>query len=135
MIQYMLDTDTVSYLLRGQSKQLDQHIARMPYEALCISAITRGELLYGLYLKEGAHRLEKMIEQFLARVPCLPWDTNAATHFAFIAAQLHRSGTQIGTMDALIAGHALSTKTTLVTNNVRHFECIEQLRVENWAML
>ncbi len=129
----MLDTDTVSYLVRGKSPALDKRVSKTPPEDLCISAVTRGELLYGLHLKQGAHRLGKVIEQFLMRVQCLPWDEHAATHFATVAAQLHASGTPIGSMDAMIAGHAIAKKAILVTNNVRHFERVIGLRVENWT--
>jgi tRNA(fMet)-specific endonuclease VapC len=100
---------------------------------LCISAVTRGELLYGLRLKDGAHRLEKVIEQFLARVRCLPWGIDAVTYFAAVAAELHRSGTPIGTMDAMIAGHALAEQAVLVSNNGRHFERVVGLKVEDWS--
>lgn len=130
---YMLDTDTVSYLVRGKTPALDARVAAVSPKHLCISAVTRGELLYGLELKGGAHRLVQLVDQFLLRVQCLPWDDAAATHFASIAAGLHRSGTPIGSMDAMIAGHALATGAVLVTNNVRHFSRVDGLTVENWS--
>jgi tRNA(fMet)-specific endonuclease VapC len=133
MALYMLDTDTVSYLVRGSSAALDARVSGAANEQLCISAVTRGELLYGLKLKGGAHRLTQVVENFLRRVPCLPWDEAAATHFANIAADLHLAGAVIGRMDAMIAGHALATGATLVTNNTRHFERIASLHVENWV--
>jgi tRNA(fMet)-specific endonuclease VapC len=131
---YMLDTDTVSDLVRGKSPALDARVREAAPAQLCISAVTRGELLYGLRGKDGAHRLEKVIEQFLARVHCLPWGEDAATRFATVAADLHRSGMPIGTMDAMIAGHALAEQAVLVTNNIRHFERVAGLRVENWMI-
>ncbi len=130
---YMLDTDTVSYLLRGKTPALDAHVARMPAKHLCVSAVTRGELLYGLKLKDGAHRLTQLVDQFLLLVQCLPWDEAAATHFASIAAELHKAGTQIGSMDAMIAGHAMATGAVLVTNIARHFSRVAGLTVENWS--
>jgi tRNA(fMet)-specific endonuclease VapC len=129
----MLDTDTVSYLVPGRSPARDARIARMSPHRLCISAVTRGELLYGLKLKSGAHRLAEVIERFLARVPCLAWDEAAATRFADVAADLHRAGVQIGSMDAMIAGHALAVGTVLVTNNARHFSRVPALPIENWS--
>jgi tRNA(fMet)-specific endonuclease VapC len=131
---YMLDTDTVSDLVRGKSPALDERVRESAPAQLCISAVTRGELLYGLRLKDGAHRLEKVIEQFLARVHCLPWGEEAATRFAAVAADLQLSGVPIGTMDAMIAGHALAAQAVLVTNNVRHFERIAGLNIENWMV-
>ena len=130
---YMLDTDTASYLVRGKTPALDAHVAKVPAKHLCVSAVTRGELLYGIKLKDGAHRLARLVDQFLLRVHCLPWDEAAATHFASIAADLHKAGTQIGSMDAMIAGHAMATGAVLVTNNARHFSRVAGLRVENWS--
>ena len=130
---YMLDTDTVSYLVLGKTPALDAHVAAVSPKHLCISAVTRGELLYGLKLKDGAHRLTQVVDQFLLRVRCLPWDEAAATHFASIAADLHKAGTRIGSMDAMIAGHAMATGAALVTNNARHFSRVAGLTVENWS--
>ena len=131
---YMLDTDTVSYLVRGKTPALDAHVAAVSPKHLCISAVTRGELLYGLKLKDGAHRLAQLVDQFLLRVPCLPWDEAAATHFASIAAALHQAGKPIGSLDAMIAGHAMATGAVLVTNNGRHFSRVAGLAVENWLV-
>lgn len=133
MARYLLDTDTATYLIRGQTPVLDERIAGMAPESICISAITRGELLYGMQLKAGAHRLARVVDQFLERVECLPWDAAAATHFASVAAQLHRAGTPIGPMDTQIAGHALALGAVLVTNNERHFARVKGLLVENWT--
>ena len=130
---YMLDTDTVSYLVRGKTPALDVRVAAASPKHLCISAVTRGELLYGLKLTDGAHRLAQLVDQFLLRVQCLPWDEAAATHFASIAADLHKAGTPIGSMDAMIAGHALATSTVLVTNNARHSSRVAGLTIENWS--
>ena len=130
---YMLDTDTVSYLVKGKTPALDTRVAAVVPKHLCISSVTRGELLYGLQLKDGAHRLAQLIDQFLLRVQCLPWDEAAATHFASVAAALHKAGTQIGSMDAMIAGHAMATGAVLVTNNARHFSRVTGLTVENWC--
>ena len=128
-----LGTDTVSYLLRGKAPALDARVAAVSPKHLCISAVTRGELLYGLKLKDGAHRLEQLVDQFLLRVQCLPWDDAGAMHFASIAAELHKAGTQIGSMDAMIAGHAMATGAVLVSNNARLFSRVVGLKVENWS--
>jgi tRNA(fMet)-specific endonuclease VapC len=131
---YMLDTDAVNYLVRGKAPALDAHVAKVPPKRLCISAVTRGELLYGLKLKDGAHRLAQVVDQFLLRVQCLAWDEAAATQFASIAAELHKAGTPIGSMDAMIAGHAMAIGAVLVTNNARHFSRVAGLNVENWLL-
>lgn len=133
MSLYMLDTDTVSYLIGGTSPVLDARVAAAQPDALCISAITRGELLYGLKLMSGAHRLARLVDQFLVRVQCRTWDEACATHFASIAADLRKAGTQIGSMDAMIAGHAMALDAVMVTNNARHFSRVAALKIENWS--
>ena len=130
---YMLDTDSVSDLIRGTCPALDARVARARPDDLCISAVTRGELLFGLELKPGAHRLAQLVDRFLQHVRSLPWDDGCAGRFAIVAAALHRSGTPIGSMDAMIAGHAIALDAVLVTNNTRHFSRIPDLRIENWA--
>ncbi len=134
MPQYMLDTDTVSYLIRGKTPALDTRVAAVAPKSLCISAVTRGELLYGLMIKDGAHRLAQLIDNFLLRVQCLPWDEAAATQFARVAADLHKAGTPIGSMDAMIAGHATALGAVLVTNNARHFSRVTGLQIQNWVL-
>ncbi len=130
---YMLDTDTISYFIRGRTPALDARMTAASPKDLCISAVTRGELLYGLNVKEGAHKLARLIDQVLQRVPCLPWGEDAATHFAVMSAELHKAGTVIGQMDSMIAGHAASLGAVLVTNNGRHFSRVAGLQIENWC--
>lgn len=129
----MLDTDSVSFLVRGKLPQLDAQVAALAPKQLCISAVTRGELLYGLHLKDGAHRLAQLVDQVLMRLQCLPWDAAAATHFAAIAASLHRAGTPIGSLDTMIAGHARACGAVLVTHNTRHYSRVEGLSTEDWT--
>ena len=130
---YMLDTDTVSCLVKGKTPALDARVAAVSPRYLCISSVARGELLYGLQLEDGAHRFAQLVDQFLLRVQCLPWDEAAATHFASIAAALHKTGTPIGSMDAMTAGHAIAADAVLVTHNDRHFARVAGLAVENWC--
>ena len=232
MSLYMLHTDVVTDLIQARSPALDRRIARTTPHELCISAVTRGELLCGLSrqmparkaivaeeggdapdsdpddvimarpsaspidrttmeslrktthaalaaltpheakvlrkrfgidlwidqeiemgtkhtlesvqrqfdvtrerlrLEEQAAQLSTVLDQFLTRVPCLPWDAEAATHFARIAVDLHRSGAPIGSMDTMIAGHAIAVRAVLVTRNDRHFARITGLKTENWT--
>ena len=130
---YMLDTDTVSYAIRGQSPALDARLAAAAPQQLCISVVTRAELLFGLQLKPGATRLARVIEQFLARLPSLAWDDAAASHFAVIAAGLQLAGTPMARMDAMIAGHARAVGAVLVSHNLRHFARVAGLQVESWV--
>jgi tRNA(fMet)-specific endonuclease VapC len=134
MALYMLDTDTASYLIKGTHPELDRHIAQLPPTEICISAVTRGELLFGLRRRrDSASCLTQLIENFLSAVRCLAWDDKAAGQFGVIGASLEHSGTPIGTLDTMIASHALAVDATLVTNNTRHFFRVVGLRIDNWA--
>jgi tRNA(fMet)-specific endonuclease VapC len=77
--------------------------------------------------------LAQLVDRFLQHVRSLPWDDGCAGRFAIVAAALHRSGMPIGSMDAMIAGHALALDAVLVTNNTRHFSRVPGLRIENWT--
>ena len=129
---YLLDTDTCSYAIRGDSAALDAQLASQKPGVLAISAVTRAELMFGLEKRGNPRALARLVLGFLDHTPVMPWDAAAADHFARVRAALERSGTPIGVMDTMIAGHALALKATLVTNNVRHFQMVTALNIENW---
>ena len=132
-MRYMLDTDTASYVISGRMPSVDLRLVDVPPEDVCISSVTRAELLYGVRRKPEAHRLARVVDQFLARVHSLPWDDAAADRFATIAAELERAGRLIGTLDTMIAAHALATSAVMVSNNVEHFSRVTGLNLENWV--
>lgn len=129
--QYMLDTDSVSYALRGHGQVADRILQHRPSE-LCISALTLAELRFGAD-RRGSRKLHRLIETFAEGVTPLPFDAEAATHFGRLAALLAARGTPIGSFDALIAAHAIAQKVILVTNNAKHFGRVTGLRCENWV--
>ena len=133
MTRYMLDTDTASYVIKGGYSALDRRLAAMPPAEVCISTVSRAELLYGVPRKSGAHHLARRVEQFLARVRSVAWDDAAADQFGRIAAALDAVGQPIGTFDTLIAAHAVAQGSILVTNNTAHFRRVPGLAVENWV--
>lgn len=130
---YMLDTDTASFVIRGLSPALDQRIRDTRPRDLCISTITRGELLHGVALQPESHRLAQVVDQFLTIIASRCWDDDAAACYGRIAASLQRLGQPIGTMDALVAAHAMATKSVLITHNTRHFSRIRGLALEDWC--
>ncbi len=130
---YMLDTDIASYVIKGRATTLEERLAAIPPDHVCISAVTRAELLYGLKRLPPEHRLHIAVRQFLKIVRALPWDSDAADQYAGIRHQLIAEGQPIGEMDMMIAAHALSIGAVLVSNNRRHFERIKApLRLEDW---
>ena len=102
-------------------------------EALCISTITLCELLYGV--EKSARRSQNLqaVEQFTARLEVLPFSAKAAGHFGQVRGELARVGWPCGAYDMLIAAHARSEGLMLVTKNVREFQRMPGLRVDNWV--
>jgi tRNA(fMet)-specific endonuclease VapC len=127
----MLDTDSVSYVLRGQGKVSARMVEHRPSE-LCISSITLARLRYGAGRRESA-KLHHMIDRFSGIVAVMPFDETCAMQFGLIASDLAERGTPIGDLDAMIAAHALTLEVTLVTNNVKHFDRVRGLNLVNWA--
>ena len=131
---HMLDTDTASYIIKGRSPAIAAKLRTMVPAMLCISVITRAELLYGLKRLPPEHRLQVAVRRFLKIVRVLSWDSQAADWYADIRHQLLSSGQPIGELDMMIAAHSLSAGAVLVTNNQRHFERIQApLTLLNWA--
>ena len=129
----MLDTDTSSYVIKGSAPAVDARLRGLDVMQVCISAVTRAELRFGVLRLRGANRLAANVERFLSGVHTLPWDEIAADEFAEVRADLQRGGTPIGIMDTMIAAHAKAIKAILVTNNVKHFRMVKGLSLENWA--
>jgi tRNA(fMet)-specific endonuclease VapC len=128
--RFMLDTDTVSFVLRGEGEVGDRLIAHPPSE-VCMSAITLSELRFGAD-KRRSKRLHELIETISESVEVLPFDRDAATIFGRVCAALQTKGTAIGVFDTLIAAHALALNLTLVTNNTKHFNQVRGLKLQNW---
>ena len=131
MLRFMLDTDSVSYALRGEGHVAIRILDHRPSE-LCISSITVAELRFGASRRKSA-KLHRLIEAFSGGISVEPFDEECATRFGRLAADLAGRGEPIGSFDTLIAAHALTLDVTLVTNNLRHFGRIAGLRVVSWA--
>lgn len=132
---YLLDTNIVSYFLRGASPVLNQRILDSAPEDLAISIISAGELYYGLRKLAPSRRsaqLAHQLDALLVAVAVHALPAKAASHYGKIRAKLETSGTPIGGNDLWIAAHALAQGLTLVTNNTREFERVPGLLLENW---
>lgn len=134
MIRYLIDTNIASYFLQRRFPDLHEKMqAEMRAGSLALSAISRAELRYGQQLMQPEDRRRRLIDRFLLEIPILEWSADAADRYGDLAAAQKRQGQPIGTMDTLIAAHALAADLTLVTHNVKHFERIAGLRLEDWA--
>jgi tRNA(fMet)-specific endonuclease VapC len=127
---FMLDTDTVSFALRGHGN-VAHEITRRGRSDLCVSAISVAELRYGAAMRRS-RKITRAVGAFFSAVQVMSFDDRAAHHFGTAGAALAHLGVPIGQMDTLIAGHALALDAILVTNNVRHFSKVRGLRCENW---
>jgi len=131
---YMLDTDTASYLIKGHSPNVEAKLENILPSKVCISAVTRAELMYGLKRLPSDHHLHLAVHHFFKIVRVLSWDAEAADWYADIRHQLVSTGQPIGELDMMIAAHSLSAGTRLVTNNIGHFQRIKApLLLENWS--
>jgi len=131
---HMLDTDTASYIIKGRPAGVETKLAALEPSLVCVSVITRAELLYGLKRLPPAHRLHIGVRRFLRIVRVLSWDAEAADFYADIRHELASTGQIIGELDMMIAAHSLAAAAVLVTNNTRHFERIPApLILQNWC--
>ena len=131
MKRYLLDTNTVSHLIKGHPA-VAQRVVAVPMASLCISAITEGELLFGLAKRPDAKRLHLLVQEFLRRVDVLPWDSSIAKYYGTVRADMERPGKILAPLDMLIAVHTLCVGAVLVTND-RAFCQVADLSIEDWT--
>jgi tRNA(fMet)-specific endonuclease VapC len=129
---HMLDTDISSYIIRGRSPNIREKLAAVLPSMICISVMTRAELVYGLKKLPPDHRLHGAVRRFFKIVQVLPWESDAADLYADIRHRLVTVGQPIGEMDMMIAAHSLAIGAALVTNNIRHYERIPSLLLIDW---
>lgn len=133
---YMLDTNICSFIMREHPKDvlrtLQQHVEQK--DRIVISAITYAELRFGAIGKKASPKHNMIVDEFLQRIDAvLAWDQGAVEVTAMIKKILSDQGTPIGNNDIMIAGHAISENCTLVTNNLREFNRVPDLTVEDWV--
>ncbi|HEY2861134.1 MAG TPA: type II toxin-antitoxin system VapC family toxin [Terracidiphilus sp.] len=129
----MLDTDISCYSMKGSNSAVLDRLRRTPVADVCISAITKCELMFGVQTSPRQNRDQARLEQFLRYVEALDFPQQAALHYSQIRADLKTRGEMIGSNDILIAAHARLLDLTLVTDNTREFTRVPGLKIENWA--
>lgn len=132
---FCLDTDVLSAVLRREPPlHLIRRLARTPPTEQCTTAVTLGELLYGV-ARRGSPALAGRARELIASAgPILSFDEAAAEVYGSMRAGLERDGRRLAEPDLRIAAIALSRDATLVTGNVRHFDRVPGLRIENWLV-
>jgi len=130
-LQYLLDTNIISELVRNPQGIIKDRIAVIGEDAICTSIIVSSELHFGVE-KKGSIRLRNQLETILSALVILPLEEPADRQYAVLRSNLEKTGTPVGPNDMLIAAQAISLGLTLVTANIREFSLVQGLAVENW---
>lgn len=132
-MKMMLDTNICIYLIKQQPPTVIERFLSHPVGAIGVSSITVAELAFGVNKSRQMAKNRLALEQFLAPLEVAVFDHDAALSYGRVRARLEASGSPIGSMDLLIAAHALSLGVRLVTNNLREFRRVPGLKLENWV--
>lgn len=132
---FMLNTDTCIFLMRGESPALAARVQSVPLQQQVMSAVTFAELSYGVQVSAAAKRKQNqsVLDSLVLHLAVLDWPQDAAKHYAEIRADLKKRGAQLGAADLMIAAHARAMGAIVVTNNLKDFERVKGLAVENWT--
>src|SRR5271170_477850 len=131
-VRYLLDTNTASYVIKGNFPRVRERLLRIPMADVGISVVTEAELRFGAARRPEATTLKSVVEEFLLRVEVLPWNSEAARQYARIRVILEREGSPMGNMDLMIAAHAVAVEVVLVTHD-HVFRRVKGLKVEDWS--
>lgn len=132
-MKYMLDTNICIYAIKKKPKIVIANIMAHDPDDICISSITYAELMHGVEKSQSVEKNRFALSLFLSAIEIRDFHALAAEEYGRVRAVLERRGTPIGPLDLLIAGHAKSEGCVLVTNNIREFQRVEGLKVEDWA--
>jgi Predicted nucleic acid-binding protein, contains PIN domain len=130
---YMLDTNIVSHVIKGDMLHISHRLAKLPMEEIVISAVTEGELLFGLAKRGYPLALSERVQQFLIRVDVLPWDHDVTRAYGDLRAACEAKGIALGALDMMIAGHAAAAQCTLVTRDKAFSRIPAPFAMEDWS--
>ncbi len=132
-MKYMLDTNICIYLIKKKPQAVIERLEQTDISQVCISSITLSELEYGVSKSMRPEQNKMALFEFLTPVEVAHYNDVAAQKYGALRALLEKRGAPIGSLDTLIAAHALSLESILVTNNEREFDRVPELKTENWA--
>ncbi len=132
-MKFMLDTNTCIYIIKRKPPDVIERFNQTEISQIGISSITLSELFYGVSKSSKPKQNQIALMQFVAPLEILPYSDEAAQYYGDLRAHLEKQGTPIGSLDMLIAAHALSIACTLVTNNEKEFIRIPNLKIDNWV--
>lgn len=128
----LLDTNTVSHIIRNHPKVLEK-LVQVPITSLCISCITYAEIRYGLAKRPDAKQLHLTVVEFLKRVDVLAWDKEVADYYGILRASMETTGKNLSSLDLQIAAHAVAIDAVLITND-KAFAQVPRLKLEDWTI-
>jgi tRNA(fMet)-specific endonuclease VapC len=131
-MDFMLDTNICIYIIKQKPPDVLERFKRTEISQIAISSITLSELFYGVSKSSKPEQNLMALTQFVAPLEILPFGGEAAQYYGELRAHLEKQGTPIGSLDMLIAAHAISIASTLVTNNEKEFLRVPHLKIDNW---
>jgi len=132
-VKYLFDTNVCILISRKTNPHLLERLKSLNQGEAGMSVVSYCELLFGAHKSQRPAHNTRTVNHIAEAIPVVPFFADAANHYGHIRKTLEQKGTPIGPLDLLIAAHALALKLTLVTNNIREFQRVEGLRVEDWC--
>lgn len=132
-MKYMLDTNICIYAIKQRPEQVFIRLQEHDPEEICISSVTYAELVHGVEKSQAIEKNRLALALLLANIEIVSFDSLAAESYGKIRVDLEKTGTPIGPLDMMIAGHARSLGYTIVTNNTKEFQRVRNLKLENWV--
>ena len=129
----MLDTNICIYVIKHKPEKVFQKLQEVDPEEVCVSSVTYAELVHGVEKSAAVEKNRLALSILFANIEILDFDVDATNCYGKIRAGLEKKGTPIGPLDMMIAGHAMSKGYIVVTNNVKEFSRVRNLKIENWA--
>ena len=131
---YLLDTNIASDVIKGNPARVRERLVSLPMRSVTVSAVTQGELIYGLAKRGNPAALSALIHEFLIRVEVLPWTAEVATVYGELRAACARRGVTLSALDMMIAAQAVAQGAVLVTRDKAFDHVEEGLKLENWTL-
>ena len=132
-MKYMLDTNICIYAIKHKPEKVIRKLRETDPDDVCVSSVTYAELVHGVEKSAAVEKNRLALSMLLANIEIKDFGVDAANCYGKIRAALERKGTPIGPLDMMIAGHAQSLELTVVTNNMKEFSRVNNLKIENWA--
>jgi tRNA(fMet)-specific endonuclease VapC len=130
---YLLDTNVASDAIKGNPAQVRERLVALPVHEVAISAVTQGELIYGLEKRGNPEALRALIHEFLIRVEVLPWTADVANVYGSLRAACSQRGVSLGALDMMIAAQAVAAAAVLVTRDKAFAHVEHGLKLEDWT--